>query len=146
LDLNSGPRVSKRDIAEKHSNSTVGQIAALSNSTRHKAEQAVRVLDHGTPELQQQVESGQISLREAGKQVKPAKPKRPAKPAAPRNDTVLSPMAFIAHLQERITARRLQAKYMAYGEAGLVRILDWVQSALDAFTRNRAKGKNRDQR
>ena len=43
LDQESGPGVSKRDIAKKHADSTVGQLAADAKVSRHKAEQTMAV-------------------------------------------------------------------------------------------------------
>jgi|SRR5215831_3191378 len=70
LDLNSDPRVS-RDLRVKNKNSTRGQMAQVIKTKRHKVDQAIRVVDHGTPELQQQVEAGAIALRDAIKQLPP---------------------------------------------------------------------------
>jgi hypothetical protein len=49
----------------KHKRSTAGQIAELTNTSHHKAAQAIRVIDKPGPELVKRVERGEISLREA---------------------------------------------------------------------------------
>src|SRR5215831_2352369 len=62
-----------RDHHTANKNSTRGQIAQVIKTKRHKVDQAIRVVDHGTPELQQQVEAGAIALCDAIKQLPPSK-------------------------------------------------------------------------
>lgn len=69
-------------LHDRHQRETAGQIAALAETSRYKAEQAIRVADH-SPELTQQVIEGKISLKEADKQVPRKKKKPKAEPKPP---------------------------------------------------------------
>jgi hypothetical protein len=71
LDLNSDPGGFKRDLKAKNSNSTRGQMAQTIKTSRARVDNAIRVVDHGTPELHQQVEAGTIMLKDAVKQLPP---------------------------------------------------------------------------
>jgi hypothetical protein len=61
-----------RDHRTANKNSTRGQMAQIIKTPRNKVDQAIRVVDHGTPELQQQVEVGTIPLKDAVKQLPPS--------------------------------------------------------------------------
>ena len=71
---NSALGLSEPKTRERDQRSTIGQIAEAVQTTRHKAAQAVRVLDNA-PELLAQVEKGELSLREAAKQAEAKKPR-----------------------------------------------------------------------
>ena len=91
VDLNSGPPDKARDIDQKHTNSTAGKIATATGSSRHKAEQAVKLVkavEDGTAPKEDLdlVVSGLKKLNEA---VKPLKPEKPDKPKPDLETTVL---------------------------------------------------------
>ena len=80
LRQDSGEAIAPRDYTAEHARSTVGQIAAKADVSRHVAEQAVFLITRA-PDLAEQVQRGRMKLREAAQQARtrvPAKPKRKA--------------------------------------------------------------------
>ncbi|HEY1242215.1 MAG TPA: ParB N-terminal domain-containing protein [Bryobacteraceae bacterium] len=69
----------KRDLTEMHANSSAGQIAAKTGTSRYKVEQALKVLERA-PELLDRIAAGDLSFAQAERTL--PKPKRRKKPEA----------------------------------------------------------------
>jgi predicted transcriptional regulator len=58
---------------QRHARSTEGQIATLTKTSRRTVSETIRVLDHGSPELVQQLKQEEISAHNAVKKLSPKK-------------------------------------------------------------------------
>ena len=110
-------RVSQRNAREMHSRSTIGQIAALADTSHRKAAQAARVLDH-SPELIQQVADGKVTLREATKQLPPPTPRKPKPKTDPPQLPLPNPDKDLAYIIQ--TLRKIIESYSAIQRMELV--------------------------
>lgn len=77
----------KRDTKKMNANSSRGQLAAVAKVSRHKADQVVAV-QKAAPELLDKVIRGEVDLKDAVKQVKPARPKPQPDAYKPKRVTV----------------------------------------------------------
>jgi hypothetical protein len=93
VDLKAGPPSKpKRNIKEKHANSTAGKIAAKVGVSRHKVEQALKV-EKESPELANKVISGEVDLNEAVKSLPSEQDKKKEKPQKPLEERVKNSFA-----------------------------------------------------
>jgi ParB-like chromosome segregation protein Spo0J len=110
LTMNSGSSLSEPKSRARHERSTLAEIAKDAKTTPHQAAQVLRVLEHGTPELKQQLREEKITPREAVKQLPPpASPKPKTKPTPPPQLTLPNFDQDIAHVLE--TLRKLIDPY-----------------------------------
>ena len=101
-EMNSSQGVSEPKTRAKDAHSTVGQLAAKANVSRHKAAQAVTVKKHA-PELLEEVKKGKLDLRTAAKRARAKAPSKPRKPRAVKVESVLKrAVAYFEKTRDRL--------------------------------------------